>query len=97
MELVPLYPVLIAATQGRGRIMGVERDPDHAGVRFGLDPGCRPGSGTVTAVPPWFGFWNGNVRSVYGLLPACKHVMVVGYRFDCSRISGLLVRLMPWP
>ena len=34
---------------------------------------------------------------VYGLLPACKHVMVVGYRFDCSRISGLLVRLMPWP
>ncbi len=69
MELFPLYPVLIAATQGRGRIMGVERDPDHAGVRFDLDPGCRPGSGTVTAVPPWVGWvvcqpaaWRGRVK-----------------------------------
>ena len=31
-----------------------------------------------------------NSRSVYGLLPACKHVTAAGYRFDCSRISGLL-------
>ena len=63
MELFPLYPVLIAATQGRGRIMGVERDPDHAGVRFDLDPGCRPGSGMVMAVPPLVGL---------GGLPTCR-------------------------
>ena len=29
-------------------------------------------------------------RSIYGLLPVCKHVTAAGYRFDCSRISGLL-------
>ena len=67
MELVPLYPVLIAVTQGRGRIIGVERDPDHAGVRFGLDPGCRPGSGTVTVVPPWVGL--GGLPTVRLVLP----------------------------
>ena len=36
--------------------MGVERDPDHAVARFGLDPGYRPGSGTVTSVPSFVGF-----------------------------------------